>query len=129
MTLETFNFPYHQTETENPESGFRVQLGGSYTFTTPPSDPDQRMFTLTMSGMQFFLNSSDELDETINPTRNMYNLIKFYQRHKLYKSFHYTHPVHGLMEVKFNKPLKESAADRGGFGVIKDFAIELIEIP
>ena len=59
----------------------------------------------------------------------MINLIKFYQRHKLYKSFHYDHPVHGLLEVKFNKPLKEEDGLEGGNGVVKDFSIELIEIP
>lgn len=129
MALELFNFPYHRTETENPESGFRGQMGSSYVFTTPPTDPDQRKFTLSFPGQQYFLNNLDQVDETILPERNMFALIKFYQRHKLYKSFQYVHPVHGMMEVKFSKPLKEPEAIEGGNGVTKEFTIELVEIP
>lgn len=129
MALETFDFPYHSFSTENPDSGFRLQFGQSYIFSVPPTDPDQRKITLTFRGMQFFTNTSGILDETINPQRNMFNLIKFYQRHKLYKSFKYQHPVHGLIEVKFNKPLKEEDVIDGGYGVVKEFSIELIEIP
>lgn len=127
---ETFDFPYHTFSTENPDSGLRVAFGGSYVFAAPPSDPDQRLFTLTFNGMKFLLNPDTlQLDETITPQINMFNLIKFYQRHKLYKSFIYQHPVHGTLEVKFNKPLKEENVMAGGFGVVKEFSIELIEIP
>lgn len=129
MALATFNFPYHSFNTENPDSGFRVQFGGSYVFSTPPTDPDQRIFTLTFPAMQFFTNNADELDVNIEPQRNMFTLIKFYQEHKLYKSFRYQHPVHGLLEVKFNKPLKEEDVEKGGYGIVKEFSIELIEIP
>lgn len=127
--METFDFPYHSIKTENPESGFRGQFGQGYVFTTEPTDPDQRKFTLNFELMKFYLNDSAELDETISPTLNMLALIKFYQRHKLYKSFNYAHPVHGLLEVKFNKPLIEEEVMRGGFGIVKSFSLELIEIP
>lgn len=129
MALATFNFPYHSFNTENPESGFRVQFGSSYIFSVPPSDPDQRIFTLTFPAMQFFTNNADELDINIQPERNMFTLIKFYQEHKLHKSFKYQHPVHGLLEVKFNKPLKEEDVEKGGYGIVKEFSIELLEIP
>ena len=127
--LDTFDFPYHSFNTENPDSGFRVQFGGSYIFSVAPTDPDQRVFTLTFGGMQYFTNPAGDLDATVNPQRNMFTLIKFYQQHKLYKSFKYQHPVHGLLEVKFNKPLKEEVVVTGGYGVVKEFSIELLEIP
>lgn len=126
--METFPFSYHRVQTDNPESGMRVQLGGSYVFTSAPTDPDQRKFTLTFPTMKYFLNSSNVLDETINPTYNMYNLIKFYQRHKLHNSFMYDHPVHGSLEVKFAKPLIEPEGLPNGFGSVKEFNVELIEI-
>lgn len=129
MALETFDYPYHAFVTDNPDSGLRVQFGGSYIFSAPPTDPDQRIFTLSFNGMQFFTDGLGDLDDSIEPQKNMFNLIKFYQRHKLYKSFKYQHPVHGLLEVKFNKPLKEEAVLAGGYGVIKEFSVELIEIP
>lgn len=129
MSLEVFNFPYHTVSVENPETGVRIQLGNSYVFTTPPTDPDMRKLTLSFEGMQYYFNDSGVLDDTINVETNMYAMIKFYQRNKLYKSFHYTHPVHGLMAVKFNKPLKEEDVIKGSHGIVKDFSIELVEIP
>lgn len=129
MALEVFNYPYHTVKTENPESGLRIQLGKSYVFTAPPTDPDQRKITLNMKGMQYFTDIDGELDDSVKATRNMFNLIKFYQRHKMYKSFQYNHPVHGVLVVKFNQPLVEEEPVPGGSGVVKDFSIELIEIP
>lgn len=127
--METFDFPYHTVETDNPDSGYRVQLGGSYVFTTPPTDPDQRTFTLRFPVMKFFLNGSGVLDSTIKPEINMKRLIDFYQNHKLYKSFQYNHPIHGLLVVKFNKPLKEPEGIVNGDGATKEVTIELIETP
>lgn len=129
MALANFDFPYHTVKTDNPDSGFRVQLGGSYVFSAPPTDPDQRLFTLTFDGLKYFTDGLGALDETIQPQINMYAMIKFFQTVKLYQSFHYTHPVHGLLEVRFNKPLSEEVVMAGGFGVVKEFSIELIEIP
>lgn len=128
MALEVFDFPYHTFKTDNPP-GISVKLGGSYTFSTPPADPDQRVFTLTFKGMCYFTDIDGTLTEYTQPQRNMFNLIKFYQRHKMYKSFQYTHPVHGLLEVKFNKPLQEESVLEGGFGIVKEFSVELLEIP
>lgn len=129
MALEDFDFPYHSFSTENPESGFRGTMGGSYVFTSEPTDPDQRRITLNFSTMKYYVDEDDEITEDIEPQLNMFRLINFYQRHKLYKSFHYQHPVYGELEVKFNKPLVEPEVVPGGFGAVKAFAIELIEIP
>lgn len=129
MALETFNFPYHTVETTNPESGYRGQFGGSYIFTTPPTDPDQRQFTLHFKAMQYFTNIDGDLDPFINATYNMKALSDFYGVHKLWKSFLYNHPVHGLLECKFYKPLKEPEGLEGGFGATKEFTVELVEIP
>jgi len=127
--METFNFPYHTFETTNPESGIRGQFGGNYVFTAPPSDPDQRIFTLHFSVMKFYVNGMGNVDETINPKLNMYALIKFYQAHKLHSSFLYNHPVHGTLICKFQTPLTEPEGIRGGGGAVKEFTVSLIEIP
>ena len=128
MALEIFDFPYHLAKTDNP-SGVSIKLGGSYTFSTPPTDPDQRIFTLAFKGMKYFTDEDGDLTDVTFPQLNMFTLTKFYQRHKMFKSFRYTHPVHGELEVKFNKPLVEEYPETGGFGVVKDFSIELLEIP
>lgn len=127
--METFDFPYHTVETENPESGFRGQFGGSYTFTSAPTDPDQRIFTLHFDGMKFYVNDVGSVDETIHSKKNMLALIKFYQAHKLHQSFLYNHPVHGTLECKFQDPLKEPEGIRGGGGAVKEFTVRLIEMP
>lgn len=127
--MDIFDFPYHTVETENPDSGYRLQLGGSYVFSAPPSDPDQRTFTLHFPLMKFFVNGGGTIDATISPEINMMRLINFYLAHKLHASFLYNHPVHGEVEVKFNKPLKEPDGIVNGNGVTKEVTIELIEIP
>lgn len=49
--MDTFNFPYHKTSVEYPESGFRMNLGNSYTYNAGPSAPDQRIFRLYFETM------------------------------------------------------------------------------
>ena len=127
--MATFNFPMHKVATENPETGFRGQFGGAYVFTTPPVDPDQRVFKLTFEALQFFFDLNGNLDATQNPTYNMKALIDFYIAHKLHVSFTYEHPVHGSVEVKFNKPLSEPEGTTGGMGVVEGVELEFIEVP
>lgn len=127
--MEIFDFPYHTVEVENPESSFRVQMGGSYVFVAPPTDPDQRIITLYFPTMKYFFNEFNILDETVNPEYNMLRLINFYKVHKMHEMFEYVHPVHGVMTVRFNQPLKEPRGIPGGNGAVEAFSIQLIEVP
>ena len=129
MALLDFDFPYHLFETVNPETGFRGQFGGNYTFTAEPDAPDQRLFKLTFDGMQFFTDGNGDLEDTTHLETNMYRMINFYKAHKLHTTFNYTHPVHGVLVVKFNKPLPEPKGIKAGNGVLEGFEVELIEIP
>lgn len=130
MSLEDFNFPFHKVGTgENPTTGVNIQLGNSYVFTAPSPNPDQRIFKLRFPAMQLYFDSSDNLVDNVNVENNFYALYQFYQRHKLYKSFNYEHPMHGLMVVKFSKPLPDVQFENGGHGVSEDFTVELIEVP
>ena len=126
--METFDFPYHLFSTDYPESGARMQLGNSYVFTTEPTAPDQRTFTLDFAAMKFFF-----LNGVLSPIPeakiNILALDLFYQRHKLWKSFIYEHQVYGNLTVKFNKPLKIPKGIPGGDGVVASFSVELIEMP
>jgi len=126
--MQTFNFPYHTQSTEYPESGTRVQLGGGYIFTSPPNGPDLRRFTLSFPTMRYYLNGGGAVDLTQNTKINMAVLEKFYNDHKLHKTFIYPHPVYGNTEVKFYSPLKIPEGIVGGDGALKDFTVELIEI-
>lgn len=131
--METFDFPYHKQRTKYPESGTRVQLGGNYIFTAPPNGPDLRTFTLSFPTMVYYPLSTHSavapgMDLTIKPQINAAVLEKFYNDHKLHKSFIYPHPVYGNVECKFLAPLYFNEGMDGGSGAMKDFTIELIEV-
>ncbi len=51
--MKTFLFPYHSFENEYPDNVPRVQFGGGYVFTSQPTAPDQRSFTLNFTGMGY----------------------------------------------------------------------------
>lgn len=126
--MATFDFPYHTYSTENPESSFRVKLGGSYQFSAPPSAPDQRVFILKFPAMKYFVTNK-VLDKVIQPEINLARLENFYDLHKLHATFTYPHPVYGNVPCRFNKPLKIPEGTPGGNGVVEGISIELIEMP
>lgn len=133
MALQVFDFPYHKQSTEYPESGTRVQLGGNYIFTAPPSGPDLRRFTLKFETMVYYVGpthsaATPSVDLVKNPQINLGRLEKFYNDHKLHKSFIYPHPVYGNVECKFQKPLKIPEGNENGNGSVKDFEVEFMEI-
>jgi len=115
--------------TRYPESGTRIQFGNSYAFDAGPTAPDQRVFTLTLAGMIYFLDSSDDLEIYEQPWRNMAVLEAFYNEHKRYKSFDFDHPVYGTLKCKFNRPLEIPEGIPNGGGVLDEFTVELIEVP
>lgn len=133
-----FDFPYHKVSTEYPESGTRVQLNGNYVFTAPPSGPDLRKFTLKFPTMVYYakvLEEGEELEPGENPMDieknrqyNMATLEDFYNRHKMYKSFKYPHPIYGELEVKFFSPLRVPQGMTNGGGAVEEFQVELLEI-
>lgn len=128
--METFDFDYHTPITRYPESGNRLQLGGSYMFSSEPTSPDQRVIVLHFAGMRNFCHPVTGVpDLTKMPAINFYRLEKFYQDHKLWRDFNYTHPQYGLLVVKFNKPLETPKAIPGLRGWVEAFSVELLEQP
>ena len=127
MALQVFDFPFHLFDTEYPESGTRIQLGGNYVFTAPPTGPDLRKFNLSFKAMKYFVDENGEIDKTQRPQINMAVLEDFYNAHKLHKSFLYPHPVYGNVRVKFYSPLRIPQGIEGGNGALKDFKLELME--
>lgn len=127
--LETFAWPYHRCRTEYPESGFRLRLGGGYTFAAAPDAPDQRVFVLSFPVMYYYLTAAGELDRGRTPELNFLLLEEFYQRHRLFKRFLYPHPVWGPRTVRFHQPLKTPDGVVGGGGALEAFEVSLIELP
>lgn len=124
-----FIWMYHLRSTSYPESGRRMELGGSYVFASEPDGPDQRTLTLYFDTMFHFVNSSGVPDKTISPELNIMALEDFYTLHRLWKTFTYLHPVYGLLNVKFGKPLEVPKGIPGGNGSVEPFTIDLIEMP
>lgn len=127
--MAEFDFPYHLTETVNPDNSFRVALGNGWEYATETGDADQRIFKLSFQGMKFFVDAAGQIDENFEPQRNMKTLIDFYHSKKLYRAFTYEHPVYGVLSVRFNRPLPEPKPMIGGGGVVEEFVVELRELP
>ncbi len=127
--MATFPAVYFSYATKYPESGFRVELSRSYMYTSPAEAPDQRTFALTLSGMKYFLDGSDQADRVKETERNMWVLEDFYIEHRLSKSFTFNHPLYGALICKFNRPLEIPEGIANGGGVLPSFPVELIEIP
>lgn len=127
--MATFPCEYFLISTKYPDSGTRIQLGNSYTYTAPPMAADQRIFRLTLAGMQYFVNANGTINTTTETNRNMAVLEAFYNEHKLYLAFDFNHPVLGAMTCKFNRPLEIPNGIPGGNGVLESFEVELMEIP
>lgn len=127
--MAIFTFNNHTQETNYPDTSIRAKLGNSYQFTAPPSAPDQREFTLKFAVMKWYLDGNGNLDLTQFPAINLAVLDAFYNRHKLWATFTYPHPVYGNLPCKFNKPLKIPAGEAGGNGAVKNIEINLIEAP
>lgn len=127
--MALFPATYFTVQTKYPQSGSRVQLGNSYTYTAPPLAPDQRSFIVKLQGMAYFVDSNGLIETVSQPGRNMAVLEDFYSNHKLYLTFQFTHPVYGLLNCKFSRPLEIPDGLPGGNGLLPSFEVELIEIP
>lgn len=128
--MEDFDFDYHSVSINYPESGSRLQLGGSYTFTAAPTSPDQRVLVLSFPAMRSYWNkNTNQPDLTTEPKINVWRLEQFYLRHRLYKRFTYSHPQHGSMVVTFNKPFSTPKKEPGIAGFFQSFELELLEHP
>ncbi|WCD44160.1 hypothetical protein Lumi_021 [Xylophilus phage Lumi] len=126
--MDTFNFPFHAVSTKHNSDGSAVKLGRGYTYTSKPTAPSQRLFTLSFQAMQYF-GTDGNPNKAIKPQINMAVLDDFYLAHELWSDFIYPHPVYGNVVVKFNKPLEIPEGLPGGNGVTKSFSIELMEQP
>ena len=126
--MEYFPAKYFTFATKYPESGSRMQFARSYTYTVEADAPDQRVFILTLPGMQYFTDGNGVIDPFTTAERNMAILEQFYSRHRLAKSFYFDHPVYGVLTCKFNRPLEIPEGVVDGNGVLEPFTLELIEV-
>ena len=127
--MDLFDFDFHNFETEYPDSGNRMQLGNSYTFSSSPVAPDQRIITLSFKGMLSYHNADGSPDPDKNPRVNIWRLEQFYLANKLWRPFNYKHARYGVLVVKFNKPFKVPKMVEGEIGLTESFTVEFQEQP
>lgn len=127
--MAMFPATFFKFSTKYPSSGTRLQLGRSYQFAAPPQSPDQRIFALSLQGMCYFSYGAGVIDELTEPGRNMAVLETFYNEHKMAFQFEFIHPVYGLKNCRFNSPLQIPEGITGGYGILPDFDVELVELP
>lgn len=124
--METFDFSIH-TPSHNYPKGDSFKFGRGYESAIKPQDPIQRTFTLKFAAMVYFLQANGAADVTTEPEINMQRLIAFYERHQMWKSFVYPHPLYGNLTVRFAEPLPVPQPIEKGNGVTEAFEIKLIE--
>ena len=129
--MEVFDFDYHSCTAKYPETGERLQLGKSYVFSAAPVAPDARILTLSFEAMFYYSNPlTGAPDAARNTKLNMWRLELFYQSHKLWKRFEYTHPIYGLLICTFNRPLETPKPDKSASrGQTEGFTLEFLEHP
>lgn len=129
MALEVFDFPFHKASVAYPERSAQVKLGGNYLFSTKPSGPVMRTFTLEFNVLYWIKNQFGVFDSNIEPQLNLLRLDDFYVRHELHKDFIYQHEIYGNLVVKFVKPLVIPTAKEGSDGAVFGLSLLVIEQP
>lgn len=127
--MATFDFPFHTCRIKFPDDQARVRFGRNFAFASDPVVPPQRTFVLKMSGLQWTTDATGQVIVGSDLQRDALTFYNFYLAHRLSKTFDYPVPGFPTVKARFNKPLDIPEAEKGGFGVIPEFEIELIEVP
>ena len=116
----------HVAEEIPPEQGNAVSMNG-WEFTSKPSVPYRRKFKLTVSGMRWIMNSTqDALDVATNPTLNAGRLLQFWQDNLMWDTFTYDHEYLGTITCRFAAPVSVPKAIPNSNGLVPDFDITLV---
>lgn len=125
--MATFDFYHLAPVIKFPDDQARVKFGRRFTFVTDPIDAPERTFTLMMTGITW---TTDALGQAVvGPDLKLCakTLYDFYVTHRMHRSFDYDLPGFGVIKARFNRPVEFPSAIPGGFGVLPEFEIELIE--
>jgi len=129
--MKTFNFPFHGNPamtTEDPAPS--IKLKGGFKFSSQPTEPIIRMFTLNIPVMSYDMlpSGQPDLEGTIDPRNNVIALWNFYVEHGTWKTFIYPHPFFGDITVKFDVPISIPEV-QGNMGKVPTIEVKLLEHP
>lgn len=124
--MQTFGFIHNVPAIDYPDDTKRISIGSGYTFAADPVIPVYRTIRLMMYGLEWFLDASGAIDNATEAHRNAQALAEFYEEHRLNRTFKYDLDGEGLINVRFNDPLKLPRVE-GNRGVLPPFEITLVE--
>lgn len=125
---ETFNFCPNSLvpKTTAPEEVSGMSLGG-WQFTSRPTVPYQKRFKVKLHGMRWYTDSVTGLyDSATDPTHNARALELFYEAHRKWRPFYWTHPHLGLLTVKFDSAVDVAPAIENSGGLCDVVEISLV---
>lgn len=123
-----FHCGYFDVEMEYVEDTLVAPLGGNYQMIFKKTRPALRTLSLTIQGMQYFVNTeNDSIDITHFTERNMALLEIFYLKHRLTEVFNFEYGGE-VIPVRFKEPLSISKVATNT-GVLDTIQLTLVEAP
>lgn len=129
MVMESWEWNYFTFGEAYQPNNSTQTFGGGWEFAAAPDRPHQRIFTVKIPTVRYYMTSSGVMDITTSPELNLGRLKKFYERHSCYKPFIWTHPAEGNLKVRFKTPPEFPPGLPGGNGWIESFEVKLLELP
>jgi hypothetical protein len=106
------------------EPGIRDYNGWDYA--PRPTLPYRRKFKVTLEGLRWYYLDNGTIDYATNPERNAGVLEAFYEEHRKWKPFNFTHERLGSLELRFEAPLSIPKALPDSGGLIEALEVMMI---
>ena len=125
--MKDFDFcPFSRVVKEvAPDEKGVVSFNG-WDFSSRPTTPYRRSFSVTLHGMYWWANSDNNIDSAVNPTTNALRLMEFYKDHRLHGVFTFDHEYLGPIHCRFKTPVNIEPAIPNSNGLISAFEVMLI---
>ena len=107
-----------------PETPAGTDMNG-WTFTSKPSVPYRRSFTVKLAGMRWYV-SGGALDITTNPKKNIGRLLKFYRDNQRWGVFDLNHEYLGNILCQFAAPVNPPEGLPDSDGLVETFEVQLL---
>lgn len=107
-----------------PDTGSPVNFNG-WEFTAKPNVPYRRKFTVTLTGMKWYV-ANGVLDVTSNPKYNIGRLLDFYRANQMWDVFAVNHEYLGSILCRFAAPVNPPKALPDSNGKTEPFELSMI---
>ena len=125
--LQNLDLSLFTVETEYQEFAANTSFSDSYSFALSTRVPSVRTFILKIPVLRYYFDSFGAIDITYNKDTNMAWVEWMYNVHKLHKPFLFTHPVYGVVKVRFKEALRVPKGVAGGQACVEALELQLVE--